>query len=693
MSVHHGGRGPGHLSRAITATLAASGPPFTAIAADGWQATVASPSDLSLSSATVSRAGYDGTATAVTISDTVKLTKRVRQVYPNHASFTATSVALSSYVYADDVITGATNSSALTSPKPIATWGMRDRVVVGNSIPWEIIAFHRNARSGTQVACVRVQATDGTNTTAWQYATTTSVSSSCETPYQPEVFSGTLDITGLTNDSLITLKAEVYPHFGVAASVLASNSETEFRFTNRYFYKNTTRASSPNIIVVKSTGNDATGVVSTNEATAEATPCLTVGGAIVRAAALLGSATKNVLSGLEVRVADGVSMGTVGFVYICQDAAAIKITKTTGATRAGANITMSALLRPYSAGNPNSPQLTESALFFEDVTITRTADVAFAGEVARNMHVQFRNVAFNWSSTAATNLRSSSHLSIFGMTVTNFVNGFAQGASGDNRILRGLSGSFNNTNIDGYNVIGCSLSAANINTATAQRSALIYNNYLPSPPGGGNIAIAVTTASSGQSLYAAVVQNVVVWIANTSAPSISVSADTANGNIAHLVMHHNTCPGDEGYGRWNLAYDDTTGTARTHVLVSCKGNLGAQLNTKGDIFKTDGTKTGNFAFHHGVDCEGNYTEDVDSGSDLGFRQLYAGIGSLIANGDPLYTTDQAVVASPLTAGSVGGTYTLQGGSAARDILTGPLLGFDIAGNARGSGTQDAGAYA
>ena len=67
----------------------ASPPPFTAVAADGWQATVTSPVDLSYLTASVSRAGYDTTATATSYTDTILLTKRVRQAYPSQASFTA----------------------------------------------------------------------------------------------------------------------------------------------------------------------------------------------------------------------------------------------------------------------------------------------------------------------------------------------------------------------------------------------------------------------------------------------------------------------------------------------------------------------------------------------------------------------------------------------------------------------------
>lgn len=668
--------------------------PFSAVAADGWQVTVASPTDLTLTPFLVSRAGFDATGAATTYYDVLRLTKRVRQAFPSQASFTATSVAVSDYIYAADTISGATNNSTVVSPKPIATWGMMDRTLVGNSIAWEIIPFHRDARLGRQVACVRVRATDGTNTTAWQAVSTVTVSSSCETPQQPEVFAGTLDITALNNDSLITLQGEVYPWFGVSGSVLASNTETEFRFTNRFFYKNTTLVSAPNIICVSSTGNDSTGVVSTNEATARATPCLTVGGAINRAASLLGTGTRNILSGLEVRVMDGVAMGTVPFAFINQDAAAIKVTRATTATRSSANITMSVTLRPYSAGNDKSPQLTESSITFEDLTITRTADVEFLGEGSRQMHVQFRNVAFNFSSVgAASGMKSNSHLSVFGMTVTNYTSGFNFTSSGDNRILRGLSGSFNNIAIDGSNLIGGSLAATFVLNTPAQRGMIVYNNSLPSVPSGNNgITMAATTA--GQSMYGAIVQNVVPNITTGGNASFLIAGDSANGNITHLVMHHNTSAGVGIYGRYNVVYDDTPGTARTHTLVSFKGNLGPQINTKGDVFMSDGARLGNFPFHHGVGCTGDFARGLDAGGGgLSFGQAYAGIGSVINGGTILFVDDRATTAGPV-AGTTGGNYDIQSGSPAKNLFSGYLLARDYAGAARStSGTVDAGAYA
>ena len=594
-------------------------------------------------------------------------------------------------------IDGVVNNSAITSPKPIATWGMMDRTVVANAIEWEILPFHRNARSGRQVACVAVRATDGTTTTGWQNVSATVLSNYCDDAFAPEVYSGSLDISALADDALITLQAKVYPWFGTAGSVLDSATETEFRFGPRYFYRNVARAAAPNVVYVESTGNDSNGVVGTDAVAAAAAPCLTVGGAIVRAAAVLGNASKNTLSGLEVRVVDGVSMGTVGFVRVHQDAAAIKVTKAPGSTRAAANATMGSPFRPFSAGNIQSPELTESALIFDDMTVTMSAAVSYAGESARKMHVQFRNVDYAFANINQTSgMRGNSHLSFFGMAFSNYNGGLNFTTTGDVRTMRGAVGDFNDATAWGYNIFGCDLDNAIILQDRGERGALIYNNHLPDPIGGGNSSITVRAQTSGNDIGpVAVVQNLVPYLRTTNVVAISISADGANGDLTHLVMHHNTTPGDEGFGRWNIAYDDTTGTARTHKMLSCKANLGPQLNTKGDIFKSDATRIGNFPFVHGVGCAANFTEDVDSagGTGDGFRQTYPGVSTVIAGGDPLYVDDNAMTAAGPTAGTGGGDYTLQAASPARGLLPETLLAFDIAGTARGSDAQDAGAFA
>lgn len=681
-----------------TVSAAPEPAPFSAMAADGWQATVASPTDLTLTPFNVERAGFNSAGEVATIDETLFLTKRVRQAYPSEGSFTADQVAVSDYIYENDVMLGATNNSTVVSPKPIGTWGMMDRTLVGDSIPWEALGFHYNAKDGKQVACVEVQATDGTTTTAWQTVSTTAVSTYCEDGKPVEVYAGSLDISALADDATVTLRGRMKPHFGGATSILDSNTETEVRFKDKFFYRNTTLAAAPNLIYVSSTGDDATGVVSTDPATAAATPALTVGGAVGRLRASLGTATVNALSGSEIRIVDGVSMGSVAFnTNFRIDGAAIKVTRAPGTTRAAANITWTSGSSIRLWTTTNTGALTaENSLTFEDVTITRTADVSFRGDTGRRMFVQFRNVTLNFSSVAAlSGMMNTTDLAFFGLAFSNYVGGFAYLTAGDHRTMRGLVGDLNDTAMNGYNVIGCDIARGRIDYAFAQRGCLIYQNHLSDPPG-VNPSIHVRAQSAGQDMAIAVVQNLVPMLRASSVPNIRIAGDSDNGNVVHSVVHHNTTPGDEAYGRWNVFYDDTGATARNHKLISFKGNSGSQLNTKADVFMTDGTRLGNFAFHHGVGCAGVFTEDVDAagGATLSFKQAYGGIGSVIAGGDPLYVDDRAVVASGPTAGSTGGDYELQGGSPSRDLFSQYLLGLDHDGTARPtSGTVDAGAYA
>lgn len=192
----------------------ASAPPaINSVAANGWQAVMVSPAELALSPVTLSRQGYDATGAATTISDTLYTAKRVRQPYPNQASLTVASVALSDYVLSTDTIAGVTNSSAETSPKPIANWVTPDRALLGNSIGGsgtrvELAAFHYHGRNGKQVAAVKFLITDGTTTISAVVSTPT-VSGRTGDQNADIVYAlPTTDITSLA-EGLITVNAEV----------------------------------------------------------------------------------------------------------------------------------------------------------------------------------------------------------------------------------------------------------------------------------------------------------------------------------------------------------------------------------------------------------------------------------------------------------------------------------------------------
>lgn len=684
-------------------------PPETAstIQANGWEIINSAPADVSLGPVKVVRKGYSTAALPVAWVDTLYRTKRVRQAYPNQASFTATEEALSDYVYSTDFVFGLANQSTETSPKPIANWAMPDRLQVASSVHWEIVAFHRDARNygaggvGQQVACVRVRANNGTVATAWQTVSAASISTFVEDANPLEVFQADLDVSALA-DGAFWLEGEVYPWFGAAASVLKSEDQSAFReFSRRWFRKRATI----NYVYVASTGNDTTGVCSTTEATALATPCLTVAGALLKARTTLGTTTVGALDGLRVRIVDSVNTGAANiasFAPLRQDVAGVIVERAPGTARASAVVTISSSFRPFFSDT--SGQMTEGSLIFNDVSVVLGGAFSLVGEAARKLEVQFWNCNLNWGSFATT-LRSSSHLRFFGVVGSNFHStSVAQSANGEVRIMRGLTADLNNGGFEGWVTMGCSLTrASSPGYADATKNGHIcYNNTFLNPnqnSSGVLVFAGATAALNGLDLGSvAMVQNLVELLGTQGNSSMRVAGDSDFGNLTHCVIHHNTLTGTNDAGRINFSYDEHPTVARTHKLISMKAVLAPSINIKGDDYApiSNGARIGHFPAEHGVGCAGNFTKDVNALSGgPSFGQAYAGIGSVIAGGDPLYTDNQSVTkpAASLVAGVGGGTYTLQSGSPARDILAYPLLKYDIAGNARGTGTQDAGVYA
>lgn len=142
-------------------------------------------------------------------------------------------------------------------------------------------------------------------------------------------------------------------------------------------------------------------------------------------------------------------------------------------------------------------------------------------------------------------------------------------------------------------------------------------------------------------------------------------------------------------------------TARTNKLQSVIGNLFTQINTKGDVFATSGTRLGNWGFLYGVGCRSNFSQynDANNGSLGGsFAQAYGGVGSLIGTSNTTpqmatsnFTNYQATTSGP-TAGAGGGTYS---GTLAtvKGLVTDAVLIADLAGTARSLTADTTGAYA
>ncbi len=713
------GFGFGAARQRMVAGTPAPPAPMSAVAADGWRATVASPTDLSLTPATISRQGFDATGAAVAIADTVRLTKRVRQVFPNQATLSADQVALSDYVYAGDVITGAANNSTEVSPKPVAEWIMPDRRVVGNALDWEIAAFHRDARLGRTVACVQVRATDGTTTTAWQTVSAMSVMARAGDRVPVVGYKGTLDISALADGAVISVQRRVFPHFGQAASVLGEGEVNNARqAANRFFIKNVARAANPLLVYIAKVADAPNGVGTpiatgtgypaggyTTLAAAKAAPYDTIGNAMTAVDAALGTA------GMDgVRFIFGNDGGTPHLLAGPAAARNIKcgaiiLTRDPGLTRAQCRVmwgTGAGGFRPRLAITPSTgaATMTTTALSFTDIAIVRSGTAStIIGEAGVLLEFDIENADFdNGGLTSDYRGTNTARVDLIGAAITNLAHPTPFGASAGtgHRTMRGIDCTVGVAGVvfERWQMVGCRLNGVEKLSYAASRaddSGLIVacNRFENVKLGAAGF---LTVAGDAGCTGVALVNLLIEGTGTASQNNLSIAADNQVGSTSHVILHHVSSVGFDDIARHNLFYDESAGTnRRTHKLMSVKGNIICRTANKGDVFVggTQGLpaeapfRTGHFAYTHGVGVGGNFFQW--GGNDT-FRVAYPGVASLLpANELSSFTAQFTAVAHTTagpTAGAGGGNYVLQAGSPARGIVEPVLVGFDLAGAAR-----------
>lgn len=704
--------------------------PFASVNTLGWNVNYAAtpPSLNPLTTFSVSRAGFSDTGTATTITDTLTATQRTRQAYPNQASLTALTVALSDYILSTDTVSGATNNSTETMPKPICNWAMLDRQLIGNSLTLEVTGNHWSARSGRPFRCVVFTATDGTNTVT---ATTTTMTVSGHTGDKNAVlvYQATLDTTILAT-GLITCNAKVYPWIGSLASGSVADSSASSvarEFSPRYFYKDVSRFAAPPLAYVASAGavpagNDATGVVSTNAVTASALPFLTVQGAING----LVTAVTNV-DGCRIRIVDSVALGAIASTARNQLCAAVIVERDPLVSKAAAIVTMGNTWRARLGVGTLIGGLTEGAILFRDLTFVRSGAFTLQGEAANQLQIMIADdVDFDNSSQTGTIL-ANSHLLVEGCTMTNATAAAVLNAGAfEIRMLRGISVTRGGNSTEAWLVLGSIITGSGSlvwGTTRSESGSIVQFNRFPSYTSTTAIlwefgsSITVSTPVSQGSFS----QNVIEVIhTTTSLPAMRASGDGALQNLTHVLIDNNTiAAGHYQVGRMNLFYDETQPTPtqlRTQKFCRVKNTVAGGFYIKEDVFvgvNGNGTPNpgaapnfiGNWHALYGVGAKNLVTLLVNTGANIvGANEgpEYPGLGSTIATSQTVqvpattaWTNWQATTTSGASAvaGAGGGTYTLPGGS--------PLLGrvaaadevfpFDLAGTARTRGAV--GAYA
>jgi hypothetical protein len=699
--------GCGPVALPVARRFAAPPPPtapVSAVAANGWRATMIVPQNLALLPISSSDAGFDAAGSATTRSRTLYTTQRVYNAWSapgagTENTLTTADVALSDFLYSSSTVAGLDTSGCPASPKPVMKWRLPDGFIVGNSLRQRIAAWHRDG-----IACVKAWASDGTTTSP--VVTVSAIATTGESGDRGFAceYEVTLDLTGLADNTAITVHAEGYPRLGVAGSVRSTADETEpQRFSPRNYIRNTSRAAAPYIVAVAAGGSDTTSAaVSQDQATAYANPCATPTYAFTRAVAVLGANAG--INGVEIHL-DAGSWQLASNPAVNANTAHVTI-------RPKAGVAKSACTWTFAAAAATHPRATK--VRYKGLTMTRSVDGKLVNAAGGHCIVEDcdLNVNGNLSALVAGTgcvLEFTGGSTVSGLTGSNqsLLKGNSTQVLGLARGLKIFANGTAPTPIELYNAAACEFeNVASDNTGARNQSGRIIEACRFTKMQSTGAAL-VTLDGGGTADGFAFVQNVLEYIGATSATAYAPSADDMAANTSHGVILHNTGAGFDIYGRWNMFYNETSGTLRTHTLMRVEGNIAPQINTKHDVFAGENdaladsaSRTGGWSFLYGVGCRGNFTmfrNASGGGGRSGFGQLYAGAGSSIgtsntAANDPLFTTPQHTTSGP-NAGTGGGTYTLQAGSPARSLLTADAWtpARDLAGSAR-SGTVAAGAY-
>ena len=203
---------------------ASTDPNVNSIGVDGWRVDYTAPGTFDPVGdpryVVAERNGFDALGNSVSVFDSLLLTTRVREPYPNQANLTAGDVAMSDFVYSSDVVAGVTNQSTRLYPAPQAMWLNHDREhATGAAHTVRLAVVHAHARNGRPVASVTFTATDETgNSTAVTVSATSLITYSGSGLSVPH-FEANIDLSGLVQGELVTVDATIYPWVGDAFTI------------------------------------------------------------------------------------------------------------------------------------------------------------------------------------------------------------------------------------------------------------------------------------------------------------------------------------------------------------------------------------------------------------------------------------------------------------------------------------------
>ncbi len=580
------------------------------ILSDGWRGVLPEGHDLSAEpeTFTVSRQGFDASASPVLHDDMVNITTRVRLPYPEEALITDNQVALSDFIYAGDIPDGVTNNSSRDYPKPIAMWLNHDREHAKIAVhTLRLAVAHAHARGGRPVAAVKFIATDGENTVEQVVSTMTATRFDASGLTIPH-FAADLDLSELAQGALLTIDAAIYPWVGdaftisVDADSYPSPNLTTLRLLNDHLGDYGTAFA----YVDSFAGNDVTGLASATAPNAELAPFATIQAAVtaIRAFNVSAFGRANDAGGGIVRLVEGLhsfsafkSQGSSVDVPLIIEAA--------DPTKRENTI--------LSDGGSSKFNGIPATLKLRNLTLRKTGgSVVFLDSGANSVSSLLVTDGCIWDANGTSNY------SAWVYRVGRFFQiNCAIGQGGDPR-----QGNFFSTEATMVTAVGCESCAGTITYQAAGCSDLpeftlrAATGSRPDMTGlflGWNVFSNGTTNNPIISIGApigprgaAFVGNIVESWGTTSNAAIRLNADSDANAAQNVVVQHNTVVGE----RTNLMYLD--GAVNVPKTAHVRFNLFDRLNIKGDVFASRGANTGNWPVRFKVGWSDNA---VLNGSD------------------------------------------------------------------------------
>lgn len=684
----------------------------------GWEAMQVNPQDLSLEPVMVIQQGFDRVGEVTQYLETPLLTKRVRQKYPNETNFTTDRVAVSRSIYRNTRIIGAENYSTITSPKPNMRWLMPRNPLVGNLIRPSVEAHHKDAREGQQIASVRWRAVPvaGGSPSEWFVVGQTRVSTIANDPVDIEAFEEDFDISAMP-DGVYYLECEGRPWLGDSTSIRSSeDADVKRDFGRFYFTKDVARFAARPVAYVDLAGDDATGVWSTNGATAAASPYSTHKAAIE--AIPDTSVTGGIADGCIIYFGDGTHtvLGPASTQAIPMNSASLTLEGSPNRT-SDENVILEFNAIDFQVGinearngTTLNPALPYAVVTFKNLLLRRTGNSNLSqpatGTASLNVLYQFHDVVLD-NDNRNTRFLNPNGVSgaIYGMRVDNMgtSSSIFGGLGNDFILLRSiLCDDFMNADFDGFSAIGCVIS--NIGTASLQDP---INGFMVSWCVFTKMTKTLIATGWDSSIIVERLHmlNVLIEHIGTATTNPSLTIASNSGSSRGMTIHHVTITGAQNVARVNIGYDNQNNAAdneQTHGQMSIIGLSSPTINIKTGPFRNSAEGDTDLSNAHGVDWEGIYTL-YSANSPRTEHPDYPGINSSLGESSELvrvpentvYTDYQGTTApnEVLTAGTGGGVYTPVDGSPLLNLVTrSPVIGRDLAGVVR-TGPQASGAFA